>query len=1026
MNQVIKDESCVPEDAISVKVTSIINPFLMRIYETDNHAFRANAIRKKLEIYAKNNLNFEENAKEMLNLNDSLIVINSHDSEIPAWFCRGILGHMNEDQSKYNVFLPDYGTAFDLSPKNFRKVPKDAIPDDYLTESIALNGIIPASVNRNSKLKGKPIVTIVEKWTEPAICFTRELVGAAKRMYFHPTAKDETEKLFGELYLEIEEEIVLLSRALVFSFFAVKLNKALLKIIYDPDSAEKGIVNKINDNLLIDLPNFHVSSDEKPEKIKEKDFYDSSNSNETGTDEEKNNQDSMAVKTKQKNLCRNNDQEILIRSEYKCKILENLADARYPANIHKVLKNCDIHKPMKIQRYILPAIAKGLDVIAISPASAGKTFGYLLPICSYLATNKLATGKTPTTLVLCSSSLNVDTVASLFQEYLQDYPHINVVAAVNGKPEKTLLAHILNGCQVLVSTAPFLVRFLRKYKRNDVLSLDFSRLRHIILDGGDTILDKYIESVMEIFIKHKVMREKHDLRDNDLSLQMIAVAREWTKGLSSFMEKFTVFPYVCIGSYLEAAAFSRITAKVSLLRMEEKNEKVLETVNNSLNSSIEKTLIICTSSAEVIELKKLLEANGKTTLVAHNELLTYVIHDIKRQWSQSVSGMYPILICTDDVLSDLNIKDAKCLIHQSINASTKSRFYYRFSTMSDNWQTSAEKCKVFIMMDSSNNKQFNGLMEVMKRLHAPLPKDWIHAAKKIALSLDKEKRAYPICDNVKAMGFCQKNSNCSYRHCILSPEDDPNNDVEIGDKVELMVTFIHNASHFSARLVKCYKPDQKDPIEYPSDVKLSIEMHKFFSSVENRKGLKDINVGDICAMEDNVDNYLRVKVLKIVSRNDYDEPYVVTVKFIDYQSDLINVKASKLLEIPKNLGQWETNNFDVFLNNLEAFDKEYEWDKCADKAAADWFETFFTSKCTVIAKVNLHLKNTFWVNTLEIRTKMAGYPEFLVSSLRSYLLENNHAIENNKHLPELYQLCKNGKLKFKEVEEDFNSHEQVA
>lgn len=131
---------------------------------------------------------------------------------------------------------------------------------------------------------------------------------------------------------------------------------------------------------------------------------------------------------------------------------------------------------------------------------------------------------------------------------------------------------------------------------------------------------------MEIFIKHKVMREKHDLRDNDLSLQMIAVGREWTKGLSLFMEKFTVFPYVCIGSYLEAAAFSRIIAKVFLLRLEEKNKKVLDIVNNLLNSSIEKTLIICTSSAEVIELKKLLEANGKTTLVAHNELLTYVIH----------------------------------------------------------------------------------------------------------------------------------------------------------------------------------------------------------------------------------------------------------------------------------------------------------------------------------------------------------------------------------------------------------------
>lgn len=49
-----------------------------------------------------------------------------------------------------------------------------------------------------------------------------------------------------------------------------------------------------------------------------------------------------------------------------------------------------------------------------------------------------------------------------------------------------------------------------------------------------------------------------------------------------------------------------------------------------------------------------------------------------------------------------------------------------------------------------------------------------------------------------------------------------------------MVTYIHNASHFSARLVKCYKTDQKEPITYPSDVKLSIEIQNFFSNVENR------------------------------------------------------------------------------------------------------------------------------------------------------------------------------------------------
>lgn len=64
------DESCIPKEALLVKVPSIINPYYMRMYEVDNHAFKANAIRKKLEIYAKKNLNFQKEVKEMLNLND--------------------------------------------------------------------------------------------------------------------------------------------------------------------------------------------------------------------------------------------------------------------------------------------------------------------------------------------------------------------------------------------------------------------------------------------------------------------------------------------------------------------------------------------------------------------------------------------------------------------------------------------------------------------------------------------------------------------------------------------------------------------------------------------------------------------------------------------------------------------------------------------------------------------------------------------------------------------------------------------
>ena len=80
--------------------------------------------------------------------------------------------------------------------------------------------------------------------------------------------------------------------------------------------------------------------------------------------------------------------------------------------------------------------------------------------------------------------------------------------------------------------------------------------------------------------KHKIMRDKEVRYDNDLSLQVIAVAHQWTVGLRQFMDKAIVYPYVCIGSYMEAAAFSQVQARLLIVRSQKKNEKILGTINN--------------------------------------------------------------------------------------------------------------------------------------------------------------------------------------------------------------------------------------------------------------------------------------------------------------------------------------------------------------------------------------------------------------------------------------------------------------
>ena len=66
---------------------------------------------------------------------------------------------MNDAQTKYNVFLPDYGIALELAKNDLWKIPKDAVPDEYLTTTIGLNAVVPATIVKNNKSKEKMIVS---------------------------------------------------------------------------------------------------------------------------------------------------------------------------------------------------------------------------------------------------------------------------------------------------------------------------------------------------------------------------------------------------------------------------------------------------------------------------------------------------------------------------------------------------------------------------------------------------------------------------------------------------------------------------------------------------------------------------------------------------------------------------------------------------------------------------------------------------------------------------------------------------
>ncbi|XP_076222302.1 putative ATP-dependent RNA helicase TDRD12 isoform X2 [Nomia melanderi] len=951
-----------PSTAISIKVTNILTPYIIRILKQKDYKKKLNLINKKLMLLEK---------KGMLNIDVERVepkignVVIVHDKldkdlDLPAWLCRGIINSILDDMKNiYNVFLPDYGIAVELQRNDFCMSSTDLILDEYLTYTVGLYDILPAALKYNSPAQGESSLLVSEEWNALAIQYIKDLMVASSTIYFDHLASDE---------------------------------RGMMKFLQNLVKCEKLENDIINDEIIL----YNISKEYKKS-------------------EETNAQKESFIKRMNKfkgrkqlyDKVRKGKEKVLIYGKIKFECLQTISDLKFPAEIHKAWKSLiKSFSPKKLQSYILPAIKSGLDVIAIGAAQSGKTLGYTFAICGLLASKlDLPRGVNPVALILCSSSSKVLEVHSLFTEFLQRYKTIESVAAINGKSERSLVAEMFNGCQILISTPRFLTGFIDQNRK----LLKFESLQYLILDDGDVILDKYFDSISKLFKKHKIIHNR-ELRNTNGTLQIIITAKHWTPQLKKMAAVLMDCPYMCIASFIEATIFKSVYPKMYIVNSKTKDRKLLDLLSNEFSKL--RTVIICTNSAEAEKVHKFLKQSIKDILLAHEDMNLIHLQGIKQCWDACVSDSYPVLICTDEVLSDLDITNATWLIHYSISLRFKTQFNFRFSTLFDNLQEEKSTCKVTILVDENNDIQFLSIIEIMQRINVVIPQSLSENIEHIRTALEKKKDNYPLCNNIKLWGFCYKNHSCTLRHKIISELDAPIIDIRMKDKVKFRIISIHNVTQISARIISYIKFDTSEEIELSNVqyMEIIIKIQEFYSSVDNRRNCESIYVGCICGLEEPVDCYKRVQILHIDEEDEMDKPKYADVRCIDNGVILKKVNIYRLLHMPEELIKYPAQVVDVFLTDIAPHDDEYVWNRCAIDTVFQWFKDNVDGRSYVIGTVNLHLKNTIWVNTLEIGTKLIGYKDIVGSSLKTELIKNDHAVENPEHLQQMYQLCKDAGL----------------
>lgn len=149
-----------------------------------------------------------------------------------------------------------------------------------------------------------------------------------------------------------------------------------------------------------------------------------------------------------------------------------------PGWLEDGVRSLDFTTPSVIQRFTIPALQQGHDVIGLAPTGSGKTVAFAIPALQQL---KPTQSGAPSVLVLAPTRELVQQTTKVFEKLGRG--HVRVGEAYGGAPREIQARRLWRGCDVLVACPGRLKDFL------DSGDVSLSNLSFLVFDEADRLLD---------------------------------------------------------------------------------------------------------------------------------------------------------------------------------------------------------------------------------------------------------------------------------------------------------------------------------------------------------------------------------------------------------------------------------------------------------------------------------------------------------------------------------------------------------
>nr|CAD7199443.1 unnamed protein product [Timema douglasi] len=339
--------------------------------------------------------------------------------------------------------------------------------------------------------------------------------------------------------------------------------------------------------------------------------------------------------------------QVKVTGENKPEPIETFEAAGLRQFVLDNVKKSGYLKPTPVQRYALPIVMAGRDLMACAQTGSGKTAAFLLPIVHVLLSD-------PHDMVIDSEGVEPHAIiisptrelTIQIHEQARKFSHGSIVRAVVAyggtaafHQAKTLMA----GCHILVATPGRLMDYVNRGR------VRFSSLRFMVLDEADRMLDMGFMPEVERMMNHPTMVPTGQRQ----TLMFSATFPEDIQRLAAkFLENYLFLAVGIVGG-----ACADVEQRFYQLTKFEKRPKLVELLQEE---GINKTLVFVETKRTADFIASYLSENNFPTTSIHGDRLQ---REREEALADFKSGRRGVLVATAVAARGLDIKNVAHVVN---------------------------------------------------------------------------------------------------------------------------------------------------------------------------------------------------------------------------------------------------------------------------------------------------------------------------------------------------------------------------